>query len=727
MADRSARSCGNCWQGRGDQQGVEVRRGNGEKPNALCIRLRGREIYLSAPLWTAVFVLLFAAMVGGILISQSLPSNQFVLREGQVSPEDIRAPQSLTYVSRILTENAQKQAAAQVEPVYNPPDARVTRRQVERARQILAYLDAVRHDEYASTEEKEAMLEAIEGLRLSPTTRSRILKFSPADWQRVAEETIRVLDHSMRQEIRESDVAEACRRVPTLIALDLDEAQAAVVAEIVRQLIQPNSLYNAELTEKARQQAREKVEPVTRTWKQGEIILRQGEIVDALTLEALEAFGLRQTEEKWPYLVGIGGLSVALAFLLGLYLLRLERPLHHRARLLLLLLLLSGLFLLGARFMVPDHVVLPYLFPLAALSILLAVLINPHLAILTTLLISLMVGFMADRSFEVATYLLLGSIMGILQVQRVERLNTFIWAGASIALVNIAVVLAFRLPGQKLDLVGMVTLVGASVVNGGFSASLALGGFFLLGQLFDVITPLQLLELARPDHPLLQQLLLRAPGTYHHSLLVSNMAEQAAQAIGADALLTRVGAYYHDVGKTLRPYFFIENQMEGMNIHDRLDPRTSAQIVISHVADGLALARKYHLPSRICAFISEHHGTALISYFYHRALEQQEEGQEVREEDYRYPGPKPQSKETAIVMLADSCEAAARASQTNDLDEIAALVQKVIQGKMQQGELDECDLSLQDLSRIRDVLISTLQGIRHPRIEYPEEPLSPSE
>jgi len=704
-----------------------MKRDSGEKPGALRICLGGREIRLPALLWMTIFVLLFATMVGAVLISQWLASNRVVLREGQVSPADIRAPQRLTHVSQILTERVQEQAAARAASVYDPPNAQVARRQVERARQVLAYLDALRHDEYASTEEKEAILEAIEGLQLSSTARSGILDFSPADWQRVSEETVRVLDHSMRQEIRVSEVAEARRRVPTLIALDLNEAQAAVVAEIARQLIQPNSLYNAELTEKARQQARESVETISRTWKRDEIILRQGEIVDALSLETLEAFGLRQPEEKWPHLLGIAGLALVLAFVLGLYLLRLEEPLHRRARLLLLLLLLNGLFLLGTRLMVPGQTVLPYLFPLAALGILLAVLINPHLAILTILLMSLMAGFMAEESFEVASYLLLGSIMGILQVQKVERLNTFIWAAASIALVNMAVILAFRLPRQDMDLSGLLTLAGASVANGGFSASLALAGFFLLGQLFDVITPLQVLELARPDHPLLQQLLLRAPGTYHHSLLVSNMAEQAAQAIGADALLTRVGAYYHDVGKTVRPYFFVENQVEGMNVHDRLDPHTSAQIVISHVSDGLALARKYHLPSRISAFIPEHQGTAVNSYFYHRAKEQKGEGQEVREEDYRYPGPKPQSKETAIVMLADSCEAAARASQVNDPDEITALVQKIIRGQIAQGELDESDLTLRDLSRIRDVFVSILQGIRHPRIEYPEESLPPSE
>ena len=703
-----------------------AKRSDGQKPGTLRIRLAGREIQLPALLWMTIFVLVFATILGAVLLSQWLSSDRIVLREGQVSLADIRAPQRLTYVSQILTERAQEQAAERVAPVFDPPDAQVARRQVERAHQILAYLDALRDETYAITEEKESMLEAIEGLQLSPTAHSRILGFSPADWQRVAEETVRVLEHSMRQEIRIGDVSEARRRVPTLIALDLNEAQGAVVTDIAGQLIQPNSLHNAALTDKARQQARESVESISRTCKQDEIILRQGEIVDALTLEALEAFGLRQPEEKWPHLLAIAGLAVVLAFVLGLYLLRLEEPLHSRAHLLFLVLMLNGLFLIGARLMIPGQRVLPYLFPLAALGILVAVLINSHLAIMVTLLMSVMAGFMAERAFEVGSYLLLGSVVGILQVQKVERLNTFIWAGASIALINVTVVLAFRLPGQTLDLAGLLTLASAGVVNGGFSASLALAGFFLLGQLFDVITPLQLLELARPDHPLLQRLLLQAPGTYHHTLLVSNAAEQAAQAIGADALLTRVGAYYHDVGKTVRPYFFVENQVEGMNVHDRLDPRTSAQIVIGHVSDGLALARRYHLPSGISAFIPEHHGTAVNSYFYPRALEEREEGQEVREEDYRYPGPKPQSRETAIVMLADSCEAAARACQVNDPDEIADLVQKIIRGKMAQGELDECDLTLRDLARIRDVFVSILQGIRHPRIEYPEESPAPS-
>jgi putative nucleotidyltransferase with HDIG domain len=287
-------------------------------------------------------------------------------------------------------------------------------------------------------------------------------------------------------------------------------------------------------------------------------------------------------------------------------------------------------------------------------------------------------------------------------------------------LANVAVILAFRLPDQELDLLGIVQLVLASVSNGGLSAILTLGGFFLLGSVFDITTPLRLMELARPTHPLLRQLLLKAPGTYHHSLLVSNMAEQAAEQIGADALLSRVGAYYHDIGKTVRPYFFVENQADGINVHDRLDPKTSAQIIVSHTKDGLDLARKYRLPGKIQEFIAQHHGVGTVSYFYQQALQHEGGAGTANEDDFRYPGPRPLSKEVAIVMLADGCESAVRSARPTSAEEIDELVRKVINDRLLRGELDDSDLTLRDLDKIREAFTSILQGVFHPRIKYPE-------
>ncbi|MGB9593543.1 MAG: HD family phosphohydrolase, partial [Anaerolineae bacterium] len=300
----------------------------------------------------------------------------------------------------------------------------------------------------------------------------------------------------------------------------------------------------------------------------------------------------------------------------------------------------------------------------------------------------------------------------------VERLSVFVFAGMLVALANWLTVLAFRLPSQRYDWIGLATLFGAGLLNGGLASMLALLGYFALGNLLDIPTTLRLVDLARPTHPLMRQLLLKAPGTYHHSILVSNLAEEAAERIGADPLLARVGAYYHDIGKTLRPYFFVDNQTDGDNIHDRLDPETSAHIIVSHVKDGIDLARKYDLPKRIVDFIAEHHGTSLATYFYQRAQESAGDGK-ADPTRYQYPGPKPRSKETAILMLADACEAAVRSLRPATAEEIETIVRNIIADRMQNGQLDDSNLTLRDLDEIRAAFTATLQGVFHPRIRYP--------
>jgi hypothetical protein len=243
---------------------------------------------------------------------------------------------------------------------------------------------------------------------------------------------------------------------------------------------------------------------------------------------------------------------------------------------------------------------------------------------------------------------------------------------------------------------------------------------FLIAPLFDIITTMRLIELSRPESPLLQRLLREAPATYHHSLMVANLAEQAAEAIGANALLTRVGAYYHDIGKMTRPYFFTENQADGMNPHDRLDPQTSAGVIVGHVTDGIELARRYRLPKRVRAFIPEHHGSNQVSFLYHKAVQLAGGPDLVEESDFRYPGRKPQSKETALVMLADGCEAAVRSAAPRNAEDVAKIVNHIIDQRVNDGQLNECDLTMQDLAIIRQTFTSALKGTFHPRIKYPE-------
>lgn len=417
--------------------------------------------------------------------------------------------------------------------------------------------------------------------------------------------------------------------------------------------------------------------------------------------------------------------SVAFVALLGLvvrlYLLQFrQRPIEQPRYFWLLVLLLLLFFGLASMLIPVDPAILTYLFPMATLSIMVAVLFDVQFSILITLLSGFFVGFLADQSLLFTLYTVVGGIIGVLTLRRVERLSRLLWSGGYVSLSNMIVALFFYFSANSIELADLPTTLLAAGVNGILSATLAFVGFFLAGQFFGITTSLQLLDLARPTQPLLRQLLLRAPGTYHHTLMVSNLAEQAAESVGADAFLTRVGAYYHDIGKMKRPYFFIENQMRGTNVHEQLEPQVSAQIIVNHVEDGLRLAQKYGLPRDIQAFIAEHHGTSLVRYFYQQALKQADEADKIHAHNFRYAGPKPQRKETAIVMLADSCEAAVRALTPTSIEELEELIRRIITAKISEGELDECDLTISDLEQIRSTFVKMLQGVFHRRVEYPQ-------
>ncbi len=671
----------------------------------------------------AVFMgLLFVVFSSLILVLKIPPggSNE-QLDVGNVVQRDVLAPERITYVSEIQTEAARARAEAAVAEVYDPPDTRVARQQVARARQIFDYFDSVRADNYASLDEKRELIAAVNDLTLTDSIIVGMLTANSETWAVIKAETITVLDQAMRAEIRPNQLAAARRRLPMLLDLDVSDQAAAVVVAIVEDLIQPNTFVNEERTTEERQLAREGVQPVVVTYEKNQRILRAGDLVRPADVEALEELGLQQPAFNLSAVVGDVAFITLIGLIIGLYIFRFRPRVLRQPRHLWLLLLLLLLFVGMIRLMVPGHTLLPYVFPMAALSIMLAALIEVQLGILVTILMGFVIGYVAGGSLEFTLYAVMGGLVGVFSLGPVERVNRLLWSGVYVALTNMAIVLIFRLPGGELDSMGLVQLIGAGAANGAFSASLILIGFFLVGNFLGITTSLQLLDLARPTQPLLRQLLLRAPGTYHHSLMVSNMAEQAAEQIGADALLTRVGAYYHDVGKIMRPYFFVENQMNGINVQDRLDPRTSAQIIISHVKDGIDLAKKYHLPRDVRAFIPEHQGRGLIKYFYHQALEQADDPSQVDEADFRYPGPRPQSKETAIVMLADSCEAAVRAAHPNSVEEIDKIARRIINDKLTNGELDECDLTTRDLDQIRSAFVKILQGVFHPRIKYPEE------
>jgi cyclic-di-AMP phosphodiesterase PgpH len=655
-----------------------------------------------------------------ILLLDLFASDGVVLGPGDVSSQDILAPGDLTYESDLLTRKARDAQAASVPDVYDPPDDSVNRQQEVRLRQILDYVSTVRQDSYASREDKREWIAAIPDLNLAEEVIDRLLALGEADWQAVKEEAVRVLIRSMQGEIREDRVTAVRRGVPVLISYSLTPDQAQVVQAIVSPMVTANTFYDAARTEEARQQARDSVAPVTVSIRKGEALVRAGDLVTAEKIEALNAFGLRQQDIEWQAVVGTALFAALVVFCFELMIFRLQPALWMRGRASLVLFALVAVFVALSKLMLPAGDILAHFCPVPALSMIVTVLFGPVLGVAMGVLVGFTAVFVTSGSLEITVYVVAGTLMGALALGRGERIRSFLQAGVVVGLTNAVVIILFRLLRPEPDLIAALIDALAGMVMGGLAASLALAAFFAVSSLLDLVTPFQLMELSRPTQPLFRQLLLKAPGTYHHTLLVANMAEEAAERIGADGLLTRVGAYYHDIGKTVRPYFFIENRVGSVDPHERLDPKTSAQIIVSHVQDGLDLAKKHRLPAAIRAFIPEHQGTDLVLAFYRMAVKAADDGDSVREEDFCYPGPKPQSRETAIVMLADGCEARVRSAQPRSVEEIEEIITATIKSKMEQGQLDDSDLTLHDLSEIATAFLSVLQGVFHPRIKYPE-------
>ena len=691
------------------------------------IPVRPRQLQRRAPLprradlRTALLGLLFI-LLSGLVLSLRVPATDDIaqLRVGDVAQRDVLAQRRISYVSEIETEAARARAEAAVPDIYDLPDASIARRQIARARQILDYFDSVRADTYAEPDEKRELIAAVNDLVITDGIITGLLTTDNNTWVMIKGEVISTLDQAMRAEIRVGQQASARRRLPTLVSLSVSDVAARIIVAIVEDLIQPNTIVNRERTAEERQMARDGVQPVSVTYAHNESILRAGQVIRPGQIEALQAQGLQEVGSASLTVVGLLAYIGLLGLATGLYVWHFRPRQLDESRYAWLAFGLSLLFVVMARLMVPGHTLFPYLFPGAALAITLGMLINVHFGMVVATLLGLAVGYVAGGSLQLTAYSILGGLVGVFGLGRTERLNRLVWAGIYIALCNVLIVLIFRVPDRTVDPLGLLQLVGTGLANAVLSATVPLMVLFLAGNMLGITTSLQLLDLSRPTQPLLRQLLLKAPGTYHHSLMVSNLAEQAAERIGANRLLTRVGAYYHDIGKMVRPYFFVENQMPGDNVQDRLDAYTSAEIIVGHVRDGLELARKYRLPADVRAFIGEHQGTGVTTYFYHKALDAATDPATVDQAEFRYPGPRPQSKETAIVMLADASEAAVRAINPASVEEIRQIVQGLVVDRLTSGELDDCNLTMAELREIRNAFVQMLQGVFHPRIKYPE-------
>ncbi len=687
---------------------------------------------IHVPLHILSLVLFFFFTWGGLaaaLIFPRLPANVEV-KVGEVSPRNFESPRKVRFVSQVLTQEAQQKVREDPANKVYTFDASASVEARAALSDVLRQLGHARSNPDLYYYEREDLVHKAWPGRLQDDQVKLVLSMSDEQWATVTAEAIRVLELAMSGRFESAELENVRSRVGEMVRPDLGQEATSLVVSLVRPLIRPTVLLDYEATKRKVEEAAAQA-VVYVDLQAGESILRKGDVVKPLDLEKLQAAGLMVPDPSLPDMAGFALLGLVVAGLQTLYIALLCGSLLQRPKLLAFLAVLMVATVFIGRFAIPGHLILPYLLPLASVGMLIAVLMEVHLAAFTTVVLSVLLGILAGNSLDLTAYYVMGSFAGILAIWRAERSIRFAWAGLLVGVVSAGVAISYKLVSRDLDLLAVAQMAGAGLGNGVLSSALTFGTFSILGSLFGITTVIQLLELAHPNHPLLRRLVLEAPGTYHHSILVSNLAERAATAVEADSLLVRVAAYYHDIGKLSHPYFFVENQGGGENPHDKLDPITSAKILVAHVADGVTLARRARLPRKIVEMIQQHHGTSLLVYFFHKALL---ELGTVDEANFRYPGPKPHSKEAAILMLADSVEATVRAAMqgkgvgASDIGTevfegaLETMVDKVIQQKLADGQLDECQLTLQDLRAIRGAFVQILRGVYHPRVEYPELP-----
>ncbi|OUM93926.1 MAG: hypothetical protein BAA04_03520 [Firmicutes bacterium ZCTH02-B6] len=679
---------------------------------------------------------------------------------GDVATRDVVAPRDV--VNRYRTGELREQAAreavreAELDPVnweINPAEAL---RSEERVKLIFQVINSVRQGALAELQPVEAggdqELGEQSGEGEAPAEES--LPAPALPWDRLAAEaaaqltqqavalneqvlvyalqlgddgrdaledrTLRIAsDVMLRRRIGGDDLEREREAVPTLAPItSLPPGEREFVAAVVQEVIRPNLIPSPERMERARQEAMRAVAEVR--VREGQIIIRRGDPVGPEHIMLLQDLGLLDGRYSYGQLAGHAVLLALLFAVVGVYLHQNRRDILTSERQLLLLglivLMVAGLAKVGS-FINWQGTAL--LVPVGLAGLLVTLLLDSRLAIVVTVILSAMLASLFGFDGRYFLVGLAGGVAGVYSVSRVSQRSDLTRAGIIVGGACFLTMIALGLMRSETFLIQYSFL---GLLNGIVSAVGTIGLLPYLEALFGITSSIRLLELSNPNHPLLRKLLMEAPGTYHHSILVGNLAEAAAEAIGADQLLVRVGALYHDIGKTKRPYFFVENQFVGENPHDKISPSLSTLIIISHVRDGVELAREYKLPEVIVDFIRQHHGTDLVKYFYQKAVENAK-GEAVDERDFRYPGPKPQSKEIAVVMLADAVEASVRSLGRPTPGRIEGLVRRIIKERLEAGELDESDLTLRDLDKVAEAFVRVLTGIYHKRVEYPEVPM----
>ncbi len=713
-----------------------------------------------------ILLLFLTAALLSLLI---VPDQHFVtsrFNAGDIATTDIRATQRYILQDEILTEKKRTAAMASVPFVYNyyPNRAKELTGRFEQALSLVP--EAKNRD---TTETKDTLLRSVaEALGCSITVRelntlervgakenflSEIKRILTEVYARkvVADNKLFSADRSHGIVIIDTESGKIADR-SDVAASSIDVAEAGKIlqkmyikgaggyrnSEIIKgvlvKALQPNLVFDRDATEKKKSEVSAAVKPVFFQVKRGEMIVREGErISEEQALKLNKIFQVRQGIHR--FFSGIGIFAIILVIFYFPYRfsqksIRKFSPSCKDLMFLSTLTLIVFLLLktshnissaLGMTFPHIDTNIYFYLFPFAASTMLVRIILNSEVALVYCTACAPLLGILFNNSLPVVIYALLGGVIGAHGVRHCKDRGTIYTAGLKVSVVNMALAAPFQFLNDGMFSMQIVYVVIFAFIGGIINALVVSGTIPVVEALFQYTTDIKLLELSNLNSPVLRELMIRAPGTYHHSVMVGNLVEAAAEAISANPLLSRVAAYYHDIGKVSKPLYFIENIKGVENRHDKLTPNMSALILISHVKEGVEVARENRLGKPIIDIIRQHHGTALIKYFYQKAKSlDSDETSSVDESDFRYPGPKPQTREAGLVMLADCVEAASRTLADPTPSRIQGMVQKIINNIFIDGQLEECELSLKSLHEIAKSFNCVLSGIYHQRIDYPE-------
>ncbi|ANU25562.1 HD family phosphohydrolase [Planococcus versutus] len=703
-----------------------------QKAQTLFEKLGYRKIMVAGILLTGIILYAFLA--------DSVQSDTYDIQLFQLSTDTIRSEK--TVEDPVKTEQEKQRLAEEVTPSYQFMEEFVDN-QAALVASLFGYISEVKaipEKAQAPLTEKEMieqlredlrLLETSEnGLRLTDDMLKSLLALSDERLLNVEEQLNKTIQSYLTKPIRTEEVA----RIRTEIEQEIrrneqipnDIIQAAVT--IGRFGIIATELVNEELTANQLEQVRDSVEP-TRIL-QGQVLVQEGQLIDREVYRQLELAGMTEDQLSYQPLLGLFVFVLIAIGLLLVVITRSHKDDKHKVIELLVVLVTVSISLVLMKLIaeVSENfdMVISFIFPTALTGIIVRLLVNERAAVFVTILVSAAAGMMLPSGYssslqvDVAFYILFGGLTAIYLIEQDGSRGRLLQISLAVAGANTLFIAFYLLLGQtQYNWTEIGFYFTAAIVSGLLSGALAIGFLPFFESAFGMLSTMRLIELSNPNHPLLKKILTETPGTYHHSLMVANLADASCEAIGANGLLARVGCYYHDIGKTKYPQYFIENQVNIDNPHDRLPPEKSRDIILAHGIDGARLLKKHKMPKEIIDVAAQHHGTSLLKFFYYKAKELDPT---LVEDSYRYQGPKPQTKEIAIICIADSLEAAVRSMKKPTSEKIKKLVDSIVEDKLKDGQFEECDLSLKELKTVKDIMCETLNGIFHSRIEYPKEP-----